>query len=236
MNIVCLKWGNKYNSDYINKLYAGIKRNTTLSFKFYCFTDNKSNINENIICHDLPYANNKSMKGWWQKLYLFSPDMPIKGKIFYIDLDTVIAGNIDDILSVEGFIVLRDFYASMARGVSTTDIGSGLMTWNTTNGLYHPEIWETFMQNPISNINQMHPHGDQRWIQKFVLDRKYWQDVLPGQVVSFKCHCVGGLPADARVICYHGKPSVPESIKSQSRGWRNIKIPASKWVGNHWHE
>lgn len=232
INIISLKWGTKYGDAYVNKLYSAVKRNTTLPFKFHCFTDDGSRLNAEIKVHSLPFGN--KLDSWWNKLWLFNPNLPIRSKIFYIDLDTVITGNIDDLLRADGFIVLRDFYASMAQGVSITDIGSGLMLWDTTKGQPYPEIWNKFIQNPRSVVNSLHPHGDQRWIQQFVSDRKYWQDVVPNQVVSFKTHCIKGMPKDARVVCYHGTPSIPESIRSQSQGWRGALIQPATWVSNHW--
>lgn len=234
VEVVCLKWGTKYGSEYVNKLYSGISRNTNIPFKFHCFTEDSDGLNSSVIVHSLPFAD--KLNGWWNKLYLFSNHFPIRGKIVFIDLDTVITGNIDDILLADGFIVLRDFYASLARGVSTSDIGSGLMTWDTSQGQPHPEIWEEFIEDAPSVVRSLHPHGDQRWIQKFVNDKKYWQDILPGHVVSFKSHCIKGLPDNARVVCYHGRPSIPESIEKLTRGWKNAPIRPAHWIRDYWYE
>ena len=38
-NIVCMKWGNAYGADYVNRLYNMVKRNMTRPFRFICFTD-----------------------------------------------------------------------------------------------------------------------------------------------------------------------------------------------------
>lgn len=234
INVICLKWGIKYNSTYVNRLYAGIKRNTTIPFIFHCFTEKPAGINPLIRTHPLPHSG--KLKSWWNKVYLFSNDMPIKGPIFFVDLDTLITGNVDKIMTAQGFVVLRDFYAEKARGVSTKDIGSGLMKWDTTDGQPHPEIWNNFIKNPQKVVKQLHPHGDQRWIQRFVPERKYWQDLFPKQVVSFKTHCVKRLPVKAKIVCYHGKPTIPESITKNCKGWRSTPIPPSAWVKDHWYE
>ena len=44
INIVCLKFGTLYGPDYVNKLYAGVKQNTTVPFKFHCFTEKPEGI------------------------------------------------------------------------------------------------------------------------------------------------------------------------------------------------
>ena len=55
--------------------------------------------------------------------------------------------------------------------------------------------------------------GDQAFIEDALtgstqLRPLFWQDLLPGQVVSYKNHIRGKekFPARARVVCFHGKP------------------------------
>ena len=38
-HIVCVKWGNKYISQYVNVLKSMITRHTTVPFQFHCFTE-----------------------------------------------------------------------------------------------------------------------------------------------------------------------------------------------------
>lgn len=232
INIVCLKWGTKFGPEYVNNLYNGIARNTSVEFSFHCLTDDATGLTDKIITHDLPYA---VLDGWWNKLYLFSNELQLtKGeKIFYVDLDTVITGNLDDIINhdCKHITVLRDFYTGLAKSVVGNDnVGSGLMSW------YHGDytfIWDSFIENPEIAIESVHPHGDQKWIQNCISDRIYWQDVVPNQVVSFKVHCKEGLPDDARIICYHGKPSIPESITNYTKDWIWNLTPAP-WIGDYW--
>ena len=43
-HIVCLKCGNKYSSEYVNKLNNMCKRHTQQNIKFHCFTENTNGI------------------------------------------------------------------------------------------------------------------------------------------------------------------------------------------------
>lgn len=225
MNIVCLKWGTKYGTEYVNNLYAACKRNTTLPFNFHCFTEDSIGINKDVIIHPLKV---KGIDGWWNKLYLFSKEIDIDGRVLFIDLDTLITGNIDELLSIkEGFVMIKDFFYPMQN-----NHGSGLMSFETKQ---NPEIWNSFIADPKTAVQSLHPHGDQKWIVQFVDKVTLWQDILPEQVVSFKIHCRGGLPNNARVVCYHGKPSVPESITTAFLG-HGFQVPASPWVANYWKE
>ena len=229
INIVCLKWGEKYHSDYVNRLYRAVQRNITTPFKFHCFTENSQGIDTAIKIHDLPY---QGIESWWNKLYLFSDEIDIlQGEqIFYIDLDTVIVNNIDDIVSYRSdkIIVLRDFLKGIA--VTAGDMGSGLMSWR--HGDYD-HIWKRFIKNPQSAIDSVRPFGDQHWIDKCVADREYWQDLFLDRVVSFKVHCRDGLPDRASIICYHGKPSIPESATFRGKIWKFDFTP-QQWVLDYW--
>lgn len=49
VNILSVKWGTRYDSEYVNKLYRGIKNNCTKKFKFYCFTDDSTGLLSDII-------------------------------------------------------------------------------------------------------------------------------------------------------------------------------------------
>ena len=44
--ILCLKWGNRYGSDYVNRLYSMAKRNTSRPLRVVCFTDDPTGIRD----------------------------------------------------------------------------------------------------------------------------------------------------------------------------------------------
>lgn len=233
INIVCLKWGAKYGPEYVNRLYAGIKRHTTKNFKFWCFTEDPEGIHEDIAIVPLAYAD--QFDSWWNKIYLFSNLIPVAPgeQIFYVDLDTLIVNNIDDLLVEVSnkIIVLRDFYHGIAKTAGT--VGSGLMTWR--HGQYI-KIWNEFIKDPNEAIRKCRPHGDQKWVELMLNGEwDFWQDLWPNRVVSFKVHCREGLPDSAHIVCYHGRPSIPESATEQVNDWR-WKIDPQPWVLDHWKD
>ena len=229
VNIVCLKWGTKYGPEYVNRLYKAIKRHTTVPFILHCFTEDASKLDPAITVHELP---NKNLDGWWNKLYLFSKELPINGRIFFIDLDTLVVGNIDQILSYSnGFVMLRDFYKA-EKDPKAINAGSGLMSYDAH---IHHKMWDLFIVDAKNIVARTRPHGDQVWIQQHQPARLYWQDLFPGQVVSFKVHCTKGIPPNARIICYHGIPSIPESITNTTRAQNRTFLPAP-WVAEHWKD
>lgn len=220
INIVCVKWGTLYSAEYVNKLYRGVERNTTIPFKFICFTEDTTGIDtKNIECRQLP--NVPGVEGWWLKMSLFGRDARLKGRVFFLDLDTVIVGNLDEMLRYEGnFIVIQDFY-SVRNNRNLTNYGSGLMAWEDNwNGM---DMWNLYLKESPERIKRENPKGDQQYLQKIAPGADFWQERYPNQVVSYKVHIRGQevIPENARIVCFHGKP-------------RPIELNGIDWMEKNW--
>lgn len=221
-NVICLKWGTKFEAEYVNKLYAAVKRNSIVNLLFHCFTEDPTDLNPEIKIHPLPYTN---VEGWWQKLFLFSDEINIKGRVLFLDLDTLIIDNIDHYITIDNnFVILRDLWA---RG---NNVQSAIMSFEIGK---HTKIWNTFIANPESAMQSIRPHGDQRWIQKQQPHRKYLQDLFPNEIVSFKSECRNGVPKGTKLVCFHGKPSIIEAINTTTKIQR-FTIPPTPWIKEYW--
>ena len=153
--VLCLKHGTKYSADYVNKLYSMVQRHCTLDVEFVCLTDDPNGINPNVTVLTLP----NYLQGWWCKPYMFSNDLPLKGTILYIDLDVVIANNIDHLFSFEpnAWCTIRDFTRKMRP--SWQKYNSSVVRFNS-NQLSH--LWESFKLDHKQIQNKY--HGDQDWL------------------------------------------------------------------------
>ena len=109
--ILCLKHGDKYDHEYVNRLYNMCKSHCTYDFEFVCLTDNARNINPDVTIIDLP----PGLKGWWCKPYMFSDELGLNGTILYMDLDVVIANRFDRMWDYmpERWCIIRDFSRKM---------------------------------------------------------------------------------------------------------------------------
>lgn len=136
--------------------------------------------------------------GWWAKMEMFR----LSGPVLYMDLDTSVIGDLSPLLGAvqcHDFIALRDFNPRMR------EMGSGLMGWSGDMS----RLYRAFAEDPEAHMARCRTAkawGDQGFIEPLTVGRTHWQDILPGAVVSWKKHCAGGVPSDARVICFHGKP------------------------------
>ena len=47
-HVVCVKWGNKYPSIYVNVLKNMVARHTSVTYQFTCLTDDPNGIDEDV--------------------------------------------------------------------------------------------------------------------------------------------------------------------------------------------
>ena len=197
MLICCVKEGPLYSVDYVNILLAMIFRNTSKEFRFLCFTDDAQGLSHRADAMPLPLELKGA--GWFNKLYLFKDGLFKRGQqIFYFDLDTMITGSLDEIFDYRGdFCILRDFLHLGSK------YGSGVMSWQSGEVAH---IWNNYQAAGYPRVDG----GDQNWIEQQVQRADFWQDEFPSEFVSWKVYCRGGVPKDAKVVCFHGKPKPHE--------------------------
>ena len=92
-HVVCVKWGPKYISQYVNVLNSMVKRHLTVPFTFHCITDDVRGLDPNINTLQLP--KDPWIKTWGSMLWMFGEQFPLQGNILYFDLDVVVHKNID---------------------------------------------------------------------------------------------------------------------------------------------
>ena len=174
--VLCLKHGTKYRADYVNKLYNMVKRHCTLDYEFVCLTDDSKGINKDITILPLPGG----IAGWWCKPYMFSKDLPLNGTVLYIDLDVVIAGNIDKLFLYKSnsWCTIRDFTRAMRP--TWQKYNSSVIRFKT--GELHG-VWEEFDKDKITIQKRF--HGDQDWL--FEATRSYPAELYPDDwILSWK--------------------------------------------------
>lgn len=230
-NVVCLKHGTKYSAEYVNNLYSMVKRNLTVPFKFTCFTEDSSGINKEIHICDLPSI--PKANGWWYKPMFFNPDLPLKGKLLFLDLDIIIFNNIDCLFEykTKQFCIIRDFNRYMNRSwkrmnssVFRLDIGS------------QTQVYTEYVKNPVAVIKRF--HGDQDWIFNQVKDNWcFWPDEW---IQSYKWE-MRGKPAmirdknGKRNFKEIGTPVIkPETSIAVFHGDPNPADCADPWVVDNW--
>ncbi len=166
--LVCLKHGDKYSAEYVNKLYNMAKRHSTVPFKFACITEDPGGLNSDIV--HIPIPNHK-LSGWWYKTWIFSNELPINGNILFFDLDVVIIKNIDQLWTYRPgqFCIIRDFNRHTVK------------TWEKFNSSVfrfrkgeYAFVWDNLVKD-MSAIKRL--HGDQDWIYSQIKGGfSFWPD------------------------------------------------------------
>lgn len=217
-----LRSGGEYTAHHVLELEANLAKHAPAA-TLKCITDEQGFRD---LCHFSErwdqlrtythYGPTGQWPGWWFKAHIYGP-WNDNESLLYCDLDTRFCGPLDDLFATTGSIVLRDFYRGGAG------IGSGLMRMSKNMRM---RIWSAWIESPNVWMEALGVRGDQGFLEQFLrqenhagipTDFERWQDVLPGQIVSYKKHCrddltpgdsagTGKPPVDARVVCFHGHP------------------------------
>ena len=202
LTVTCVyKPGNGFTDEYVYRLREGIARHLQTPHRFVVLTNRRFEDFETIPLEP-------GVDGWWNKLALWRANQ-FTGRVWYFDLDTMIVGDITDIVEVpQEFAMLRDFYHPERAA-------SGLMAWNADLDWSH--LTHGFTRQASAQYMTKERWGDQGWVSERLLDRPLLlQDQFPGRIASYKVERKkqGKMPDTASIICFHGKPR-PADI-----GWR----------------
>jgi hypothetical protein len=185
LTIACvLRSGGDFDAEYVERLRDGVAANLSLPHRFVCLSDIEVPCERVALRHGWP--------GWWSKLELFEQ---LKGPVLYFDLDTVIAGSLDEIASYpHAFSMLSDFSDERR-------FASGVMAWSGD----WSHIAHGFALERIGNYQSAARWGDQGWIvERLGRTPDSLQRLFPGQVSSRKLGTRDR--RQERVVCFHGVP------------------------------
>ena len=139
------------------------------------------------LLHDWP--------SWFAKMELFRPDL--RGPLLYLDLDTVVLGDLSPLERPGPSRMLSDFYRPHQPA-------SGLMYLTEED---RAKVWGHWMRDSAGHMRRA--RTPQCWGDQGII-----AEALPGvarwgsEAVSYKVHCkaTGRPPVGARVVCFHGQP------------------------------
>lgn len=243
-NIITLKWGNRYGSEYVNRLAAAVKRFTKEPVTVVCFTDDAEGIDPSVEVYPIPEIDlpPASMVNGWRKLCLFRRDLPIEGVGLFLDLDIVITGPLDDFFTygeLEDVPIIHNWVAphkTWFRGVP--QIGnSSVFRFHLNHCGY---VWDQFHGEKEWALANFRP--PQTYLTHCIRPKmKYWPDEW---VRSFKRHCrpmfplnwifEPSLPKEASIIAFHGKPDPDEALVGYRGGKIHHYTKPAKWIGEYW--
>lgn len=229
-NIVCVKQGNKYSANYVNVLYNMVQRNTTLPHKFVCVTDNTQDLKSEINTVALP----PELRGWWAKPYVFSNDLGLNGRILYLDLDVVIAGNLDKLLmhSPQHWHIIRDF--TRVFRPNWKRYNSSVIKFSAGQ---LDDLWQDFRDNRLEYQKQF--YGDQDWLYAKATPRaRFWPEswILSWkwEVRKSRQYAAGGRKGNRKFRDTESVEPRAECAVTVFHGDPNPELVDDPWVIKNW--
>ncbi len=250
-NVICIKWGTPFPAEEVNILYRAAKRNTQRNLRFFCLTDDPAGLDPAIeplaLGHEpfegrIRAVQDSTIKkgSKLRKISMFRPDLipDLNGPLLALDIDVVITGGIDDLLDyAPGQICMAQPFSKRAK-VPTRGEGSVLRFDPAEHGF----LYEAMAQEPEKMV--LRGQGsEQSYTSEVAFEQGKLQHFPDPWVISFKLHCrpprplnlvqAPTLPADARIVCFHGQPSVAQATMGYSAGPFKSTKPAP-WLKTHY--
>jgi len=168
----------KFPMLYAEKLHRRFSAVTKLPTAHYCITDRPHEIDG----WATPITPFKKATGWWNKVNLFSPDMP-SGPCLYMDLDIVILQNFD--VEIEATLAKLPILSCVSDATNWMGckFSSSMMVFETGQ---HTHIFDEFLKQGDDLYHRA--GGDQVWIGPQLEDINYIDEVFPDLKKNLKYH------------------------------------------------
>lgn len=248
--VACIKWGTAFGPDYVNRLYSGVRRHLPGPIRFLCMTEETRGLHPDVEVLPLPVepfheemaaalavANRQ---GAMRKVSLFRPGLieGLEGPVLGFDLDVVITGDLTPIWEMaEGKVAMRADWVEARRGRPT---GHGSVF--RFDPARHGYLYEEIAADPKGEVERARG-SEQRYTSLKAQGRGDFAYIPGDLVVSFKHDCLdlpplnwmreARLPENARVVCFHGHPKMPEAVEGYSGSWLRYAKPCG-WLREHW--
>jgi hypothetical protein len=232
--VLCMKWGTMYGSEYVNNLYGMVARNICSPFTLTCLTDNSEGIRKEVHCLPLPRLDFEvppGAPGKWPKQALWREDVyGLNGVYLFLDLDSVIVGAIDDYFdygSPDDVIVARNWVKPWLRGAQTSVfrfmVGSHSYMYDDLAKNPSLCVRYQFEQNYVTNhIKGGVKFWPSQWTKHF---RKHSLGIWPMRYIRSP-----RLPKGCRIITFPGSPKPSDAIAGR---W-NDKSLSRKPIDHIW--
>lgn len=210
VDFICVKWGTRYSSDYVNRLYNGVRRNYPHKFRFSCLTENPAGLLPEI----RRLNGSTALPGWWSKALVFS-QQDLHPLSVYIDLDVVITGDLSFVRDYRGL------FAVMGTDGIACEQGNK-EGYNTSLVIFRPERFG-LLGDQLVEVYSVLTKTVARfdfWTEMVVNNADIIDRVWPGKVVDYLGACKNGLPKDAAVVVFPRNPK-PHDCQDE-------------WVKQHW--
>lgn len=258
VNVLCLKWGDYYGPEYVNRLYAGVKRNLKRPFRFVCVTDCPEGLAEGIESVPLPEDPKMVCSRWpniFVKLCLFKDGFAnLVGPTLFLDIDLLVTGPLDRFFDYRPgeFCIVRNWVERRKLLFRKSPLIGNSSCFRFEAGR-SGDVYNTFMAEKDDTTQvERFLFGSQKF-QTYAMRKagkvNWWPD---DWVCSFKRRLVPLYPLNkifepwrppktASIVAFHGQPDIPQAIAGYYLKYGKPVKPhltcrPTKWIMDYWHE
>jgi len=157
-----------YTADYVVRLERMVARYLRRPHQFLCLTDRAAELPAHIQTRSIASLAGvvpDNGVGYWNKLRLFDPRLELRGRVLFLDLDTLVVDDLDPIVDYPATLALTTDALVLERAHLTTDrygrrlvrrFNSSVMVWD---GGTHTDLWTRWAPTVAAQLST-----DQDWI------------------------------------------------------------------------
>lgn len=239
--VICMKWGTRYGPEFVNRMWAAVKRNTARPTRLVCLTDDETGIDPDVECHPIPDIDlpESLINTPWRKLTLWkSPLADVSGDVLFLDLDLVITGSLDAMFDYEPgrYCVIHNWTQKSERNGNTSAFRFPVGK--------HSYIFDKFQINPEGWLARY--RIEQLYISREISDMVFWPDLwcasfkhtlMPRWPLNF--FKAPDLPSETKIVAFTGKPDQDEALRGEwpvKASWKKLykHVRPTPWIAEHW--
>jgi hypothetical protein len=195
----CVRTGTRYSFDYVTKLRNMVARHAPQQpYSMVCLTDQPDS------CSGVDFVDisSLSLPGWWGKMALFEPQWRGKAKVVFLDLDTVIIGDLKPLSAVPGELsICESFTRLITNPTYPCKYNSSVMVLGGGMGSF---IWDVFERRRELLMMTHAKHGDQACIEELYPSAPFLQRLLPKDYFCNYRQLTNHKPKNAAIISFGG--------------------------------
>lgn len=240
--VLCLKWGNRYGPEYVNRLYSMVSRNTARPLRFVCITDNPADIRPEVELKEMPPFDLPEALRFhpFRRMFIFQSELyDLGGNVLHLDLDLLVTGSIDGFFDYKPELdfVVAENWTQPGQGIGNMSVFRfriGALT----------RVWERFRADPTA-MKRTYKNS-----QTFVCRTLGKVEFYPANwCVSFKHSLIPVWPlnfikvprltAETRVVAFTGRPDIDEAYRGEwptDSAWKKLykHVRPTRWIMDHW--